>query len=168
MSESHQLIQAGVKRLHLLGRHGEALMRGYAGGRLSDEDFSPRGLEQLLAARVLWRSDNGDLRISHRLREFLAEMLQDEQRRQINTDMAGLLEHLRNLVNRYLEAQNRGHYMELEQVHQLLSAAVDDFNSRFADAIDSLWQRLHSDFGFVQGLEEKIRENRRAQQQRSE
>mgnify|MGYP003704614141 CR=1 FL=1 len=34
-----------------------------------------------------------------------------------------------------------------------------------ADAIDSLWQRLNSDFGFVSQLNDKIRENDRAQKQ---
>lgn len=166
MSEQHHLIDAGIKRLRLLNQHSKALMRGYAGLTLHDEDFGPRGVEQLLAARVLWRSDtDGSLRISHRLSEFMAEMLQDEQRRHINTDMAELLDNLRRLANRYLEAQNRGDYVELEHVRVLLTAAVDDFNSRFADATDTLWQRLNSDFGFVQGLAEKIRENERAQQQ---
>ncbi len=166
MSEQHHLIDAGIKRLRLLNQHSKALMRGYAGLTLHDEDFGPRGVEQLLGARVLWRSDtDGSLRISHRLSEFMAEMLQDEQRRHINTDMAELLDNLRRLANRYLEAQNRGDYVELEHVRVLLTAAVDDFNSRFADATDTLWQRLNSDFGFVQGLAEKIRENERAQQQ---
>lgn len=166
MSGKHSLIDAGVKRLRLLSQHGEALMRGYAGLTLTDEDFGSRGAEQLLAARMLWRSDNdASLRISHRLRELIAEMLRDEQRRQINTDMAELLDNLRSLVSRYLEAQNKSDYVELEHVRSLLIDTVDDFNSRFVDATDTLWQRLNSDFGFVQGLADKIRENQRAQQQ---
>lgn len=166
MSGKHSLIDAGVKRLRLLSQHGEALMQGYAGLTLTDDDFGPRGVEQLLAARVLWRSEaDASLRISHRLREFIAEMLRDEQRRQINTDMAELLDNLRSLVSRYVEAQNKSDYVELEHVRSLLTDTVDDFNSRFVDATDTLWQRLNSDFGFVQGLTEKIRENQRAQQQ---
>ncbi len=42
---------------------------------------------------------------------------------------------------------------------------MDDLNGRFADAIDSLWRRLNSDFGFVSRLGDKIRENERAQRQ---
>src|SRR5699024_8191220 len=56
-------------------------------------------------------------------------------------------------------------YAGLEHIQQRLVNEVDDFNSRFADAIDSLWQRLNSDFGFVQRLDDKIKENQRAQQQ---
>lgn len=166
MSQAHRLIDAGVKRLRLLNQHSEALMRGYAGQPLQDTDFGTRGAEHLLAARVLWRKDeDGSLRISHRLREFIAEMLQDEQRRQTNTDMAELLDNLRRLANRYLEAQSGGDYVTLESTRGLLTETVDDFNSRFADATDALWQKLNSDFGFVQGLADKIRENQHAQQQ---
>src|SRR5699024_10358612 len=75
------------------------------------------------------------------------------------------LDTLRAQANRYLDAQRKGHYTELAHVQGLLRAEIDDFNSRMTDAIDSLWQKLNSDFGFVQSLDDKIRENDRAQKQ---
>jgi len=42
---------------------------------------------------------------------------------------------------------------------------VHDLSGQFEEAIDSLWNRLNSDFGFVSSLKDKIRENQRAQQQ---
>lgn len=160
------VVAAGVRRLNLLSRYGDVLMRAYGGSVIDDSDFSDSALRQLLAARVLWRDDeDGRLRISHKLRELIAEMIADEQRRQTHADVAESLDKLRALANRYLDNQHRGHYAELEHVQRLLRAEVDDFNSRLADAIDSLWQKLNSDFGFVQSLDDKIRENDRAQKQ---
>lgn len=160
------VVRTGVQRLNLLSRYGDALMRAYGGDAIDDGDFTDSALRQLLGARVLWRDDeDGHLRISHKLRELIAEMIADEQRRQTHADVAESLESLRNLVNRFLETQHKGNYGELEHLQRLLRAEIDDFNSRLADAIDSLWQKLNSDFGFVQSLDDKIRENDRAQKQ---
>lgn len=162
----HRLIEEGIKRLRLLHRHSSLLMQLYAGGTVDEGEVAENAIKQLLQARVLWRSDeDGSLRISHKLRELIAEMVADEERRSTHADVASFLQDLRGLANRYLEAQNKADYSTLEHVRKLLTDAVDDFNSRFADAIDSLWQRLNSDFGFVHTLDEKIRENTRAQEQ---
>ncbi|HLR17346.1 MAG TPA: hypothetical protein VK099_05680 [Alcanivoracaceae bacterium] len=162
----HRLIEEGMKRLRLLHRHSAVLMNAYAGAAIDEAQLTEAALQQLLQARVLWRSDeDGSLRISHKLRELIAEMIADEQRRQAHADVGAFLQELRHLTNRYLEAQNKADYSTLEHVRTLLTNTVDDFNSRFADAIDSLWQRLNSDFGFVDTLADKIRENARAQEQ---
>lgn len=159
-------VRTGVKRLNLLSRYAEQLMHAYGGETIDEDALTSNALSQLLGARVLWRDDeDGRLRISHKLRELIAEMIADEQRRQTHADVAESLEALRTLVNRYRQTQRKGHYGELQYVQRLLSAEVDDFNSRLADAIDSLWQKLNSDFGFVQNLDAKIRENHRAQKQ---
>src|SRR5699024_1224310 len=167
MSEyQHRLVEEGIKRLRLLARHSQLLMHVYTGGSINEEQASGSAIEQLLHARVLWRADeDGSLRISHKLRELIAEMVADEERRSTHADVASFLQDLRGLNNRYLEAQHKGDYSTLEHVRKLLSDVVDDFNNRFADAIDSLWQRLNSDFGFVHSLTDKIRENTRAQEQ---
>lgn len=162
----HNLLATGAQRLKLLARYANTLMHSYAGAPLSDADFSDAARHELLAARLLWRSeDDGSLRLSHRLRELIAEMIADERRRHTQADVAESLDRLRTLATRYLGAQNRADYAAMNSLKQLLIDAVDDFNSRLADAIDSLWQRLNSDFGFVHKLEDKIAENERARKQ---
>ncbi|SFC03577.1 hypothetical protein SAMN05660443_1246 [Marinospirillum celere] len=160
------LVKTGVERLSLLGKHAEALMQGYIGEEVDPSAFSETALKKLMAARILWRPDEySGLKLSHRVRDLLAEMLADEKRRHVNADVAETLELIRNLVQGYHEAQHRGDYLLAEQQQLRLTQEVDDLNSRFADAIDSLWQRLNSDFGFVSSLNDKIRENERAQKQ---
>ncbi|MDR9467329.1 hypothetical protein [Marinospirillum sp.] len=160
------LVKTGVERLALLGKHAQALMQGYVGEEVDPSAFSETALKKLQAARILWRSDDqSGLKLSHRVRDLIAEMLADEKRRHVNADVAETLELVRNLVQGYREAQSRGDYLLAEQQQLRLTQEVDDLNSRFADAIDSLWQRLNSDFGFVSSLNDKIRENERAQKQ---
>lgn len=163
---SSNLLRTGAERLALLGKHARQLMQGYEGGPLDESAFSDAALKKLLAARILWRPDEASgLRLSHKVRELIAEMLSDARRRHVNADVAETLELLRNLVQTFREAQQRGDYLLAEQQQLRLTQEVDDLNSRFADAIDSLWQRLNSDFGFVSSLNDKIRENERAQKQ---
>ncbi|WP_114418505.1 hypothetical protein [Marinospirillum perlucidum] len=160
------LVQTGVERLALLGKHAEALMQGYLGEEVDPAAFSESALKKLLAARILWQSDDqSGLKLSHRVRDLLAEMLADEKRRHVNAEVAETLEVLRNLVSAYQEALERGDYLLAEQQQLRLTQEIDDLNNRFTNAIDSLWQRLNSDFGFVSRLNDKIRENERAQKQ---
>ncbi|SFX66337.1 hypothetical protein [Marinospirillum alkaliphilum] len=160
------LLRTGAERLALLGKHAQALMQGYIGEQVDESAFSDAALKKLLAARILWRPDeDSGLKLSHRVRDLIAEMLSDARRRHVNADVAETLELLRNLVMTWREAQQRGDYLLAEQQQVRLTQEVDDLNSRFADAIDSLWQRLNSDFGFVSSLNDKIRENERAQKQ---
>lgn len=162
----HGVLATGARRLKLLARHADALMRAYAGGALAESDFSEGALQELITARVLWHNaEDGHLRLGHKLRELIAEMIADEQRRQTHADVAEALDRLRTLVNRYLAAQHRTDYAAVSDLKLALTEAMDDFNSRLADAIDSLWQRLNSDFGFAKTLEDKIAENERARGQ---
>ncbi|MGM0694899.1 MAG: hypothetical protein ACQEUN_16065 [Pseudomonadota bacterium] len=161
-----RLIGTGVERLALLGKHAEALMAGYARDEVPLEGLSTTALNRLLAARILWRPDEqGGVKLSPRVRELIAEMLADETRRHVNADVAETLELMRSLVQSYREARDAGEYWRQEQQLLRLRQEVDDLNGRFADAIDSLWRRLNSDFGFVSRLGDKIRENARAQKQ---
>ena len=161
-----RLITTGVERLALLGKHADALMAGYTRDEVPLAGLSTTALNRLLAARILWRPDEqGGVKLAPKVRELIAEMLADEARRHVNADVAETLELLRSLVQSYREARDAGEYLRQEQQLLRLRQEVDDLNGRFADAIDSLWRRLNSDFGFVSRLGDKIRENERAQKQ---
>ncbi|WP_447956247.1 hypothetical protein [Vreelandella sp. EE7] len=161
-----RLLKTGSERLALLGKHSEALMQAYTRDEVPLESLSDSALRKLLAARILWRPDeHSGVKLSPKVRELIAEMLADETRRHVNADVAETLELIRALVHSYREARSRGEHWKLEQQLMRLRQEVDDLNGRFADAIDSLWQRLNSDFGFVSQLNDKIRENDRAQKQ---
>lgn len=161
-----RLITTGVERLSLLGRHAESLMQGYAHDEVPLEGLSNTALRRLLAARIVWRPDEqSGVKLTPKVRELIAEMVADEARRHVNADVAETLELIRSLVESYRESSHRGDYWQQEQQLLRLRQAVDDMSGRFADAIDSLWQRLNSDFGFVSRLNDKVRENDRAQKQ---
>ncbi|WP_412852206.1 hypothetical protein [Ectothiorhodospira shaposhnikovii] len=161
-----RLISLGIDRLGLLGRHAETLMAGYARDEVPLEGLSTQALNRLLGARILWRPDEqGGVKLAPKVRELIAEMLADEARRHVNADVAETLELMHSLVQSYREARDAGEYWRQEQQLLRLRQEVDDLNGRFADAIDSLWRRLNSDFGFVSRLGDKIRENERAQKQ---
>lgn len=161
-----RLLKTGAERLTLLGKHAERLMQGYTRDDVPLEGLSDGALRKLLAARVLWRPDEqSGVKLSPKVRDLIAEMLADETRRHVNADVAETLELVRSLVDSYREARSRGEHWRQEQQLLRLRQEVDDLNGRFADAIDSLWQRLNSDFGFVSQLNDKIRENDRAQKQ---
>ncbi|HSH47782.1 MAG TPA: hypothetical protein VK991_04250, partial [Halomonas sp.] len=143
-----------------------ALMHGYARDEVPLEALSDAALRKLLAARILWRPDeHSGVKLAPKVRDLIAEMLADEARRHVNADVAETLELIRSQVQSYREARSHGEYWRQEQHLLRLRQEVDDLNGRFADAIDSLWQRLNSDFGFVSRLSDKIRENERAQKQ---
>src|SRR5699024_9164536 len=85
--------EEGMKRQRLLHRHSAVLMNAYAGAAIDEAQLTEAALQQLLQARVLWRSDeDGSLRISHKLRELIAEMIADEQRRQAHADVGAFLQ----------------------------------------------------------------------------
>ncbi|MAX33626.1 MAG: hypothetical protein CME72_11260 [Halomonadaceae bacterium] len=170
MSEVHtlesRLLTTGTERLALLGKHADALMQGYTRDEVPLEALTDAALRKLLAARILWRPDEqSGVKLSPKVRDLIAEMLADETRRHVNAGVAETLELIRSLVQSYREARSRGEYWQQEQQLLRLRQELDDLNGRFADAIDSLWQRLNSDFGFVSRLNDKIRENHRAQKQ---
>ena len=161
-----RLLKTGAERLALLGKHAERLMQAYTRDDVPLEGLSDGALRKLLAARVLWRPDEqSGVKLSPKVRDLIAEMLADETRRHVNADVAETLELIRTQVDSYREARSKGEHWRQEQQLLRLRQEVDGLNGRFADAIDSLWQRLNSDFGFVSQLNDKIRENDRAQKQ---
>jgi hypothetical protein len=160
------LFSAGAERLALLGKHHKALMQGYIAGYVDEAAFSELALKKLIAARILWRPDEQQpLALRPLVSELIASMVSDENRRQINADVAEKLEQIRNRVQAYRDAQYKGDYSVAELQLQRLTEQVHDLSGQFEEAIDSLWHRLNSDFGFVSSLDDKIRENERAQKQ---
>ncbi|MCC5853901.1 MAG: hypothetical protein JJU30_13765 [Alkalimonas sp.] len=160
------LFAIGAERLALLGKHHKALMQGYLDGHIDETVFSDSALKKLMAARILWRPDEQQpLALRPLVSELIASMVADENRRQINADVAEKLEQIRNRVQAYRDAQYKGDYSVAELQLQRLTEHVHDLSGQFEEAIDSLWHRLNSDFGFVSSLDDKIRENERAQKQ---
>jgi hypothetical protein len=160
------LFSIGAERLALLGKHHQALMQGYLDGFIDETVFSDVSLKKLMGARILWRPDEQQpLALRPLVSELIASMVADENRRQINADVAEKLEQIRNRVQAYRDAQYQGDYSVAELQLQRLTEHVHDLSGQFEEAIDSLWHRLNSDFGFVSSLDDKIRENERAQKQ---
>lgn len=160
------LFSIGAERLALLGKYHKVLMQGYLQGFVDETELSESVLKKLIAARILWRPDETQpLTLRPQLSELIASMVSDENRRQVNADVAQKLEQINNRVQAYKEAQYKGDYSVAEMQLQRLTELVHDLSGQFEEAIDSLWNRLNTDFGFVGSLNEKIRENERAQQQ---
>lgn len=165
-SIASNLFSIGAERLALLGKHHKPLMQGYLDGFIDESAFSEGALKKLIAARILWRPDEQQpLALRPLVSELIASMVSDENRRQINADVAEKLEQIRNRVQAYRDAQYKGDYSVAELQLQRLTEHVHDLSGQFEEAIDSLWHRLNSDFGFVSSLDDKIRENERAQKQ---
>ncbi|MDP4530428.1 hypothetical protein Q3O59_15465 [Alkalimonas delamerensis] len=166
LEPASNLFAIGAERLALLGKHHKALMQGYLDGHIDETVFSDSALKKLMAARILWRPDEQQpLALRPLVSELIASMVADENRRQINADVAEKLEQIRNRVQAYRDAQYKGDYSVAELQLQRLTEHVHDLSGQFEEAIDSLWHRLNSDFGFVSSLDDKIRENERAQKQ---
>ena len=160
------LFKNGAERLALLGKHHHALMKGYIDGVIDEKAFSDQALKKLMAARIVWRPDEQQsLMLRPLVSELIASMVADENRRQINADMAEKLEQIRNKVQAWRDAYYKGDYSIAERQIQRLTELVNDLSGQFEEAIDSLWHRLNNDFGFVSSLNEKINENARAQNQ---
>ncbi|CAM3511452.1 conserved hypothetical protein [Xenorhabdus nematophila ATCC 19061] len=160
------LFNIGAERLALLGKHHRALMQCYLDGFIDETALSENALKKLIDARILWRPDEHmPLTLRALISELIASMVADENRRQINADVAEKLEQIRNKVQAWRDAYYKGDYSVAELQLQRLTEHVYDLSGQFEEAIDSLWNRLNSDFGFVRSLNEKINENERAQKQ---
>lgn len=160
------LFAIGAERLALLGKHHKVLMLAYLEGFIDETALTDKALKSLMAARILWRPDEQQpLTLRPLVSELIASMVADESRRQVNADVAEKLEQIHNRVLAFKEAQHQGDYLIAENQLQRLTEQVHDLSGQFEEAIDSLWNRLNSDFGFVSSLKDKIRENQRAQQQ---
>lgn len=158
-----EAVKQGVERLKLLGKHSDVLMQNYYGAPLDEVAVGSRAINQLLEAHILWRPDESSgLKLSDPVREMIVHLIADEQRRKVNVDIGDFLLNIRRLVSKINEAEQKGNYQGSVYLQTQLSQEVDDLNSRIATGIDSLWNRLNTDFAFVSTVQEKIDENEKA------
>jgi hypothetical protein len=164
--QSNPLFALGKERLELIGKHADALMQGYLQGHVDETAFSLQALEKLINARILWRADEQQpLSLRPNVNELIASLTQDERKRQINSDVGEHLDQIHTRVQSLQAAKQKGDFAASEHHMQLLSERVHDMTAQFGDAIESLWHRLNTEFGFVSSLDDKILEIELAQRQ---
>lgn len=164
--QNQKMLELGGERLKLLGNHAELLMDAYIRGEFDETAVGERVLQKLIQARILWRPDDAyGLKLRPQIASMVAGLIADESRRQAHADVSGELDRIEATAISYTEAQHKGNYSYADLQLQLLTEAVYDLTGQFEDAIDSLWQRLNSHFGFVASLTDKIRENELAHKQ---
>ena len=164
-AQSNPLFELGKERLELIGKHADALMQGYLEGHVNELAFSQQTLQKLLDSRVLFYPEEQSLSLRPIVNELIASLTQDERKRQINTDVGEHLDQIDTRVQSLQVARQKGDYAASEHHMQLLTERVNDMTEQFRDAIDSLWHRLNTEFGFVSSLDDKILEIELAQRQ---
>jgi|LSQX01.2.fsa_nt_gb hypothetical protein len=158
-----EAVKQGIERLKLLGKYSELLMQNYYGAELDEAQAGARVVNQLLEANIVWRPDEeSGLKLTGPVREMIVHLIADEQRRKVNAEVGEFLLNIRLLVGKINDAEHKGNYQHSTYLQAQLSQEVDDLNSRIATGIDSLWNRLHTDFAFVSTVQEKIHENEKA------
>ena len=165
-AQSNPLFQLGKERLELIGKHADALMQGYLQGHIDESSFTQQALDKLINGRILWRPDEQHpLSLRPNVNELIAGLTQDERKRQINSDVGEHLDLIHTRVQSLQAARQKGDYAASEHHLQLLTERVHDMTGQFGDAIESLWHRLNTEFGFVSSLDDKILEIELAQRQ---
>ena len=163
---TNSLQTTGIERLTLIGRHSGALMHAYVHGELNESTLSDRAMRKLVEARVIYQPDETrGFVLRPQVSDLIASMVADENRRHVNAEVGDKLATIRLRVRTFREAQRSGDTVKAAQQLQLLTSEVHDMAGQFGEAIDSLWHRLNSNFGFVSSLTDKIHENERAQKQ---
>jgi hypothetical protein len=159
------LFELGKERLELIGKHADALMQGYLEGQVNELAFSQQALQKLLDSRILFYPEEQSLSLRPIVNELIASLTRDERKRQINTDVGEHLDQIDTRVQSLQAARKKGDYAASEHHMQLLTERVNDMTGQFGDAIESLWHRLNTEFGFVSSLDDKILEIELAQRQ---
>lgn len=161
-----ETVKQGIERLKLLGKHSELLMHSYYGVPVDEAQLGGRAVNQLIDANILRRPDeHSGLKLSDPVRDVIVQLIADEQRRKVNVDIGDFLTNIRRLVNKINGAEQQADYQISALLQDQLSQEVDDLNSRIGGGIDSLWNRLNTDFAFVSTVQEKIEENEKAHNQ---
>jgi hypothetical protein len=163
--QSNPLFELGKERLDLIGKHADALMQGYLEGQVNELAFSQQALQKLLDSRILFYPEEQSLSLRPIVNELIASLTRDERKRQINTDVGEHLDQIDTRVQSLQAARKKGDYAASEHHMQLLTERVNDMTGQFGDAIESLWHRLNTEFGFVSSLDDKILEIELAQRQ---
>jgi hypothetical protein len=165
LAQSNPLFELGKERLELIGKHADVLMQGYLEGQVNELAFSQQTLQKLLDSRILFYPDEQSLSVRPIVNELIASLTQDERKRQINSDIGEHLDQIHTRVQSLQAARQKGDYAASEYHMQLLTERVQDMTGQFGDAIDSIWYRLNTEFGFVSSLDDKILEIELAQRQ---
>lgn len=166
MSNQSNLFVEGKSRLALIGRYAETLMQGYVDGKIEETALTEKDVGRLIDGRIIHRPDEqSPLVLKSVVSELIASLVQDERKRHINSDVAEHLDQIRTKRNAYVDARAKGDYASAEHHMQLLTERVHDMSGQFGEAIESLWHRLNTEFGFVSSLDDKIREIELAQKQ---
>ncbi len=160
-----ETFRQGVEHLKLLGRHADLVMRSYYGESI-DLLEQDKAIVRLLDARVFSHVDEqGGPKLGEPARQLIAQLIADERRRKVNPEIGDFLEDIRHRTNQINQAQQQGNHAHADYLFGLLAQDVDDLNSRIIGGLESLWNRLNSDFAFVGSLPEKMVENEKAGQE---
>jgi hypothetical protein len=166
-TKNQSLLHAqGVKRLNLIGKYSTQLMDAYIKGFFDEDSVSVGILNNLVDARILYRPDaTQGLKLRPDVNKLIANLTEDERKRQINADVSSPLYEINTLVEHYTDAQRKDNYIGVDYYFYSLTEKVHDMTEQLSNDIEFLWNKLHADFGFVNNLSDKIRENELAQKQ---
>lgn len=163
------LHQAGVKLLSALSRHSDLIMNAYLTGGVNEEDYSPNVLENLKKLQVIWRPEpESELRLKSAVRNLLEASLHDERNRHINANIATAVTSLKTTAQHYKEAQHNQKYEQAASYLKNLEEQVYTLTETLTNGVRVLFDRLNNEFGYVDTLSAKIRENELAQSQVSD
>lgn len=157
-----EAFRQGAERLRLLGKHAELVMQSYYGQAVDELDQS-LAIKRLLEARIYSHVDEqSGPKLSEPARQLIAQLIADERRRKVNPEIGDFLQEIRTRTNQINQARQQANHSYADQLFARLQHEVDDLNSRIIAGLESLWNRLNSDFAFVGNLSEKMLENQKA------
>ena len=166
---NQNVYQAGEKLLNALSRHSDVIMRAYLSGSVDESDVSPKILDSLQQLGILWRPEpDSALRLKSAVRNLLEGSLQDERNRQIDTNMGSALAAIKTLAQHYKEALHYGRFVESQGHLADLREHVYALTESLANNVRTLFGRINNEFGYVNSVDAKIRENQLAQSQVSD
>lgn len=163
---SQNLHAAGVKLLNALGRHSDLIMQAYLSGGVDESQVSPKVLEQLKQLNILWRPEpDSDLRLKSAVRNLLEAGLNDERNRHINANIGSAIATLTTVSQHYKEALHNQRFEQAQSHLNNLTEQVYVLTDMLSNGVRVLFGRINNEFGYVDSLDAKIRENELAQSQ---
>ncbi|BDX08490.1 phosphoenolpyruvate carboxylase [Planctobacterium marinum] len=166
---SKNLQQAGVRLLNALSRHSDIIMQAYLTGGVDESQVSPKVLDQLKTLNILWRPEpDADLRLKSAVRNLLEAGLNDERNRHINANIGSAIAALTTLSQHYKEALHNQRFEQAQAHLNNLTEQVYVLTDMLSNGVRVLFGRINNEFGYVDSLDAKIRENELAQSQVSD
>lgn len=163
------LHQAGVKLLNALSRHSDLIMTAYLSGGVDEENYTPAVLDNLKKLGIIWRPEpDSELRLKSAVRNLLEASLNDERNRHINANIATAITSLKTTAQHYKEAQHNQKFEQAQSYLSNLTEQVYSLTETLTNGVRVLFERLNNEFGYVDTLSAKIRENELAQSQVSD